>query len=141
MWLKCVPRFYAHEALVLTHLAGQGAPGLLATQAHRMLLADMAGEDGYEASDDEQIEMVGALVDLQLAVVDDIDRQPAVRPCGRHPYVRNGPAPVAAVVVDSRAGFGPEPRVVTSTASSPMSKTGCPLPEASQDHNTWKGAR
>ncbi len=72
VWLKCVPRFYQHEAAVLRVLAevvpGAG-PTLLAADGHRQLLAEMAGRDGYEATPEEQIAMVDALVDLQLAVL------------------------------------------------------------------------
>jgi hypothetical protein len=53
LWLKQVPRFFAHESAVLRWLAAQGfgltSPMQLASDGLRMLLADLPGEDLYHA--------------------------------------------------------------------------------------------
>jgi Ser/Thr protein kinase RdoA (MazF antagonist) len=51
VWLKQVPRFFAHEPAVLDWLAGHGAavPPLLAADDGRMLLDHVDGEDLYDA--------------------------------------------------------------------------------------------
>lgn len=66
VWLKCVPAFFAHEAAVLRLLDGEAVPRLLAAEGHRLLLADMGGHDGYDATEAEQRMMLDALVDLQV---------------------------------------------------------------------------
>lgn len=78
VWLKCLPPFFAHEIGVLEQLADLGGtdpsvPQLIAADGHRCLMAELPGEDGYEATEDEQIEMVQALVDLQVQSIDRID--------------------------------------------------------------------
>lgn len=65
VWLKAVPPFLAHEGAVLRLLQGQGVPQLLAHDGHRVLLADVPGEDRYGASGTELLAMVDALVSLQ----------------------------------------------------------------------------
>lgn len=73
VWLKCVPPFFEHEASVLDYLQHHAVPRLLAANGHRMLLAAMPGEDGYEASESEQDEMVRSLVDIQIRAAQDVD--------------------------------------------------------------------
>ncbi len=65
VWLKVVPPFCAHEAPLLAHLDGERAPRLLGHDGERMLLAEIAGEDLYEAAPDQLAEMVDLLVELQ----------------------------------------------------------------------------
>lgn len=71
-WLKCVPPFFAHEARVLELLnagaARASAPRLRASAGHRMLLDDMSGRDGYDASLAEYEDILAALVNLQRDV-------------------------------------------------------------------------
>ncbi len=70
VWLKAVPTFFQHETAVLETLAEvapDAAPSLIAADGHRQLLVEMDGVDGFRADTDEQIAMVDALVDLQLA--------------------------------------------------------------------------
>jgi hypothetical protein len=50
VWLKCLPPFCAHEPAVLGLLSDQRVPRVLASEGHRVLLADLPGEDGYLAS-------------------------------------------------------------------------------------------
>lgn len=68
VWLKCVPPMYAHEGTILDHLGDEWGPGLIAADGHRLLLADLPGEDGFGASDAERITMLDRLVDLQNAI-------------------------------------------------------------------------
>jgi hypothetical protein len=69
-WLKCVPWFYEHEASILELLSDQAVPRLVDAERHRLLLEEMAGCDGYDASLDERRELIDALVGLQLATAD-----------------------------------------------------------------------
>ena len=49
-WLKVVPPFFAHEGRVLAALAGGPVPRLLGHDGGRVLLAEIPGEDMYEAA-------------------------------------------------------------------------------------------
>ena len=64
-WLKVVPAFFAHEGALLAHLAGQRVPALLAQDGPRCLLAELQGEDLYEATLAQRIAMIDLLVALQ----------------------------------------------------------------------------
>jgi len=64
-WLKVVPPFFAHEGDILRRLQGGPVPRLLGHDRDRILLADIAGSDRYDAGPDELLEMVSLLVDLQ----------------------------------------------------------------------------
>lgn len=72
-WLKTTAPFGRHEAAVLRLLAGHRVPRLLADDGHRQLLEAMPGRDGFGATVAEQLPIVDALVDLQLASVDMVD--------------------------------------------------------------------
>lgn len=73
-WLKCLPPFFAHEPAVLAIMADHPVPTLVADDRHRLLMADLPGVDGYDASESEQITMVETLIDLQIASAGRIDR-------------------------------------------------------------------
>ena len=64
-WLKVVPPFFGHEGPLLERLAGEAVPGVLEHDGARMLLAEIPGQDQYEARAAALDEMVGILVDLQ----------------------------------------------------------------------------
>lgn len=64
-WLKAVPRFFAHEGALLEALDGAAVPRLLARDGHRILLAEVAGEDLYDAALPQLLDMVELLVALQ----------------------------------------------------------------------------
>jgi hypothetical protein len=72
VWLKCLPPFYAHEAAVLELLSDQRVPRVLASEGHRMLLADLPGEDGYFASPEVRRVLIDLLVSLQNSTRDRI---------------------------------------------------------------------
>ena len=66
LWLKCVPGFFAHEACVLRRLSAEAVPRLVAAQDHRLLLGDLPGRDGFDATPDEAKQVIEALVGLQI---------------------------------------------------------------------------
>ncbi len=73
VWLKVVPRFFAHEGPLLERLQGGAVPTLLAQHEGRLLLAEVPGEDLYEPPLRVLLKMVTLLVGLQLEWVDRID--------------------------------------------------------------------
>jgi Ser/Thr protein kinase RdoA (MazF antagonist) len=66
-WLKVVPPFFAHEGAVLDRLAGGPVPILLARDGGRVLMADVLGDDRYDATGAELLRMVDGLVGIQVA--------------------------------------------------------------------------
>jgi Ser/Thr protein kinase RdoA (MazF antagonist) len=64
-WLKVVPPFFAHEGALLARLAGSPVPVVLAHEGGRMLLAELPGEDLFEAPPALLPRMVSLMVDLQ----------------------------------------------------------------------------
>jgi Phosphotransferase enzyme family len=66
-WLKAVPPFFAHEGEVIEALADWPVPRLLGHEGGRMLLAEIPGEDMYEAELPELLAMVTLLVRIQAA--------------------------------------------------------------------------
>jgi Ser/Thr protein kinase RdoA (MazF antagonist) len=77
-WLKVVPPFFAHEGALLAHLAGGPTPALLANDGPRALLAEIEGEDLYEATLAQRKAMVDLQVDLQAEQADRIEDLRAV---------------------------------------------------------------
>jgi hypothetical protein len=70
--MKCVPSFFRHEAAVLGVLRDQPVPRLIASDSHRMLLAEMPGEDGYAASLEARRALIDVLIDLQISTINRI---------------------------------------------------------------------
>ena len=69
-WLKVVPPFFAHEGAMLRLLQGSGpVPSLLAADGPRVLLAEIPGDDRYDADPAELLRMVFRFVHLQAAWV------------------------------------------------------------------------
>jgi hypothetical protein len=64
-WLKCVPPFFAHEGRMLERLQGGPVPTLIGHDGFRLLLAEIPGEDQYDAPVPRLLEMVTLLVDIQ----------------------------------------------------------------------------
>jgi hypothetical protein len=64
-WLKVVPHFFTHEAVLLARMAGTRVPIVLGHDGARMLLAEIAGEDLHTAEPPLLQDMVSLLVDLQ----------------------------------------------------------------------------
>ncbi len=69
LWLKCVPGFFAHEGGVLRWLSAEAVPRLVAAQDHRLLLGDLPGRDGFDATLDEAKQVIECLVGLQIRTV------------------------------------------------------------------------
>jgi hypothetical protein len=67
VWLKVVPGFFAHEGALLTRLAGERVPFLLGHDGGRSLLAEIPGEDLYDAGLSQLLEMVSLLVGIQAS--------------------------------------------------------------------------
>ena len=96
-WLKCVPPFFGHEPDVLRILGpGPALPGLLAAEDHRMLLADMAGVDGYHAEVGDHRAIIDSLVEVQLSALGRLDQLAATVPDWRSPQLRAGAEAVVA---------------------------------------------
>ena len=68
-WLKVVPPFFGHEGDVLRRLQAGPVPRLLGHDGPRILMADIEGEDQYDAPLPVLERMVDLLVELQAAVV------------------------------------------------------------------------
>ena len=68
-WLKCVPPFFAHEGAVLARLAGGPVPQLLAHEPGRVLMAEVPGEDQYDAGLPVLLALVELLVGVQAQEV------------------------------------------------------------------------
>ncbi len=67
VWLKVVPPFFAHEADVLAALVDAPVPRLLGKQGCRILLAQVDGNDMYDATLPQCMAMIDLLVELQSA--------------------------------------------------------------------------
>jgi Phosphotransferase enzyme family len=72
-WLKVVPPFFAHEGDILGLLEGGPVPRLLGHDGDRVLLAEVPGDDRYDAETPELLEMVVRLVEIQAAWVGRTD--------------------------------------------------------------------
>lgn len=67
-WLKAVPAFFQHEGALIDALSPQrGVPRLLGHERGRALLAEIPGEDLFEATLEQRRAMIELLVDLQHA--------------------------------------------------------------------------
>ena len=100
-WLKVVPPFFGHEGDVLRRLQAGPVPRLLGHDGPRILLADIEGEDQYDAPLPVLERMVDLLVELQAGWFGRDEELLAMRlPDWR------GPALTAAIaaVVERRRG-------------------------------------
>ena len=96
VWLKVVPPFFAHEGALIERLRGEPVPILLATDAGRILMPEIRGEDRYEATGPEVLVMIDALVRIQAAWAGRVDELRAIGlPDWRRPVV---PAAIADVI-------------------------------------------
>ena len=98
-WLKVVPPFFAHEGDMLRRLQGDAVPRLLGHDGDRVLLADIGGEDQYDAVEPELLDD-GVDAGRPPGLVDRARRRaPAHRPArlarpGAHgPHRRHRPTP------------------------------------------------
>jgi hypothetical protein len=73
VWLKAVPPFFAHEGRLIDAMAPDSRiPSLLAYESSRMLMAEIPGEDLYQATLSQRLKMIGLLVDIQRSWIDRV---------------------------------------------------------------------
>jgi hypothetical protein len=72
-WLKVVPPFFSHEGRAIAALAGRAVPRLLGQDGGRILLAEIPGEDMYQAALPQLLDMVTLLVEIQAAWIDRVE--------------------------------------------------------------------
>ncbi|NTF45242.1 phosphotransferase family protein [Rhizobium rhizogenes] len=73
-WLKVVPPFFGHEGRVIAALAGQHVPTLFGHDEHgRILLAEIPGDDMFEADLPQLLGMVTVLVDIQASWIGRVE--------------------------------------------------------------------
>ena len=110
VWLKVVPHFFAHEGALLSLMAGAQVPVLLGHDGGRILLAEIAGEDLYDAELPRLLPMVDLLVDLQRRWGDRVDELLALGlPDWRAPALS---AAIADVIERTRGDIAAEDRAV-----------------------------
>ncbi len=100
-WLKVVPPFFAHEGLMLERLDPTLVPPLIAAAGPRVLLAEVPGEDQYDATGTPLLRMVGLLVALQAQWSGRVDELVGL---GLPDWRPHALAPAAADVVARTAG-------------------------------------
>jgi len=69
VWLKVVPPFFAHEGAMLARLPADVVPPVVAADGPRVLLAEVAGDDQYDAPLDRLLRMPPLLVGVQVGWV------------------------------------------------------------------------
>ena len=74
VWLKVVPPFFTHEPEVIAALADWPVPRLLGHDGGRMLLAEVAGADMYDADLPKLLAMVSLLVRMQARWFGRVDQ-------------------------------------------------------------------
>jgi hypothetical protein len=97
-WLKVVPPFFAHEGDVIRRLDPAVAPTLLATDGPRLLMEEIPGADLYEAGLPTLLELVRALLAIQVEWVGRVGELEAIGA----PDWRAGPLAAAAADVLER---------------------------------------
>lgn len=79
-WLKVVPPFLGHEGRVIAALAGRPVPTLFGhDECGRILLAEIPGDDMFEAALPQLLGMVTLLVDIQAAWIGRVDELRTMR--------------------------------------------------------------
>jgi Ser/Thr protein kinase RdoA (MazF antagonist) len=73
VWLKSVPPFFAHEGRVVEWLDEPDLPPLIGCDAGRVLMADIPGDDQYDAAVPLLQRAVETLVAMQHRVCDRLD--------------------------------------------------------------------
>src|SRR4029079_4511476 len=104
VWLKQVPRFFAHEPAVLGWIAGQGygslVPRVIASDDGRMLLEHVDGRELYGAGADVRAAIAADVHPVQRLAADHVDalvrlgvpdrRAPVLRPALHELVARHG---------------------------------------------------
>ncbi|MFF2372748.1 phosphotransferase [Agromyces sp. NPDC058110] len=74
VWLKQVPPFFAHEGALVERMSRHAVPRVLARRDDTVLLAEIPGEDLYDATPEQRTTMIDLLVAMQRDCADDLDR-------------------------------------------------------------------
>ncbi len=72
VWLKVVPPFFAHEAVIMSYLDAACVPRLLGAEPGRVVMAHIDGEDHFSTSGSALLEMMELLIGLQLSCLDKV---------------------------------------------------------------------
>ncbi|MEO8230611.1 MAG: aminoglycoside phosphotransferase family protein, partial [Chloroflexota bacterium] len=72
-WLKVVPSFFAHEGAILERLQSGPVPTLLGRDGPRVLMAEIPGQDLYDAALPTLTELVSCLVDVQRSWIGRVE--------------------------------------------------------------------
>ena len=85
VWLKVTPPFCASEAAVMPLLDPGVVPTVLGAGPRRVLLADVPGEDQYDARGDELRSMTRMLIELQASWADRVAELEALAVLDKRP--------------------------------------------------------
>jgi hypothetical protein len=66
VWLKQVPPFFAHEGAVIERMSAHAVPRLLARGTGIVLLAEIPGDDLFDATEAQRAAMIDLLIGIQL---------------------------------------------------------------------------
>jgi aminoglycoside phosphotransferase (APT) family kinase protein len=100
-WLKVVPPFFAHEGAVIERLAGDPVPTLIGRDGRRILMAEIPGDDRYDATGVELLRMIDALIRIQAAWAGRVDELQAIGlPDWRTPFLVTAIADVVERTAD-----------------------------------------
>lgn len=115
-WLKSVPPFFAHEGRIIDWLGDPALPPLLGFADGRVLMAEIGGDDQYDARLPTLVQAVDTLVAIQDRVSNRVDELLALG-------LPDWRWPVLAVLIDDvierhgRELDGEEQRVLASVVS------------------------
>ena len=71
-WLKVVPPFFAHEAVIMSYLDAACVPQLLGAEPGRVVMAHIDGVDHFSTTGPALLEMMELLIGLQLSCLDKV---------------------------------------------------------------------
>jgi hypothetical protein len=131
VWLKQVPPFFAHEAAVLTWIAGQGfadlVPAVVAHADGRALLEDLPGPDHYHAGPSVRRPVAAALHELQRHATGRVAELFRLGvPDGRFPLLR---VAIERVVAEHGAGIDGLAALVAGLPARLAEVAACGLPD------------
>ena len=72
VWLKVVPPFFAHEAVIMSYLDAACVPRILGAEPGRVVMAHIDGEDHFSTRGSALLEMMELLIGLQLSCLDKV---------------------------------------------------------------------
>jgi hypothetical protein len=72
VWLKVVPSFFAHEAVIMSYLDAACVPRLLGAEPGRVVMAHIDGVDHFSTTGSALLEMMELLIGLQMSCLDKV---------------------------------------------------------------------